>query len=216
MRRGLQALGLSVGLGVSSACIIDSSADTDTDALGTATDLGTSSSSSTTAPVGETTDDGTTDAASSSSGSSTAGTAGSSSSSDGGEDDGPSGPPPLGPACSVQEVTDGAEYNTLSRGSAGQFPFAIADDLEDYCGCHTLSDNRQNTGWEFLRPPAGTLFLSLDDLSRGYDGTTLGASMLTALDNGMPPGSCPHPTDPLASIRAWLEMGMPDAPNYPG
>lgn len=130
------------------------------------------------------------------------------------DDDDGGGPAPLGPGCSVQVVTQGDEFNPLSRGDVGEFPAPVADVLEDYCGCHTLADNSENIEWKFLLPPEGTLFLSYADLSRSYQGSTLGQTMGAVTLKDMPPGSCPRPSGPLAVLTEWFEQGLPDGANY--
>ncbi len=199
------------------ACLADGSSETGEAWVGIATSSSSTSteasdSSSTSSPSMTESSSGTD--AGSSEGSSSGSTTESPGDADGGGGGG--GPPPLGPACSVQEVTRGDEYNPLTRGEAGQFPVEVANALEDYCGCHTLANNRQNIEWEFLRPPGNTLFLAYDDLSRSYEGSTLGQAMAVAVAGGMPPGSCPHPEEPLALLAAWFQEGMPDAVEYEG
>lgn len=192
-------------LGVA-ACLVESTTDTgeawqETDAASS------SSSSSSSGDAGSSTSSTSTSSSSSGGESSGSSSTGAPTTSPPDDDDG-GGTPSLGPACSVQEVTRGAKYNPLPRGG-GSFPFEVADAFEDYCGCHTLADNEANVEWEFLRPPEATLFLTHGDLSRSYEGGTLGQSMATALRGGMPPGSCPHPDEPLALLAEWFAQGMP-------
>lgn len=212
-------VGVALAVTLASGCSIEASGETD-QSTGVDTDA-TSTSSSTGRPEPATTTG--TSAADTSTGGASSSTGRASSSSDDGvssftttppDDD--SGPPPLGPACSVQAATQGDQFNPLPRGNAGEFPEPIAEVLEDYCGCHTLENNRQNIEWEFLRPPGNTLFLSLDDFSRSYGGSTLGQAMAEATLTEMPPASCPRPLNPLTVLNEWFAAGMPDAVEYEG
>lgn len=201
-RRGLFVVVLGA-----TACLVENSSETGEAWLETDAAPSSSSSSSTSGDSSSTTSSAST--SSSSSGGESSGSTTTAVPTTSPPDDDGGGPPSLGPACSVQEVTRGAEYNPLPRAEPGAFPFEVADAFEDFCGCHTLADNEQNIEWEFLRPPDATLFLTHADLSRSYDGGTLGEAMATALDGGMPPGSCPHPDEPLALLAEWFAQGMP-------
>ncbi len=217
MRRGACGFGLAALLtGCLEPTLIKLESDTD-DA--TATDGSSSSTSDATTTTGGPPSGPMTSSSSGAQGTTGDPTSGGASTSDGDDDGGGpgSGPPSLGPDCSVQEVTRGDIYNPLPRGGAGEFPFPVADALEDYCGCHTLENNRQNIEWEFLRPPASTLFLTLGELSGGYQGTTLGNAMAQSIGGEMPPGSCGNPSaDAMDLLLAWFEQGMPDAVDYEG
>jgi len=124
-------------------------------------------------------------------------------------------PPPVGPPCSVQVVTEGALYDPLERGEAADlFPTTIADVLEDYCGCHTLRDGAENLAWPGLQAPGGTNFLTFADLDRPYGAITLGMSMHEEVGAGMPPGSCSFLTEPRMLLVDWFDQGMPDGASY--
>lgn len=216
---GSVAICLALGLGCTPGGEAETDSGTDTDA---ATTSGPGTTRGSTSPTGSPTTSGdaatasgeSTDTDPSTSGSSTTTTTTTSSPPTTSPPDDDGGPPPLGPGCSVQVVTQGGEFDPLPRGDAGEFPAPVADVLEDYCGCHTLSDNSENIEWKFLLPPGGTLFLSYADLSRSYQGSTLGETMGAVTLKEMPPGSCPRPSGPLAVLTDWFEQGLPDGADY--
>jgi hypothetical protein len=125
---------------------------------------------------------------------------------------------PTNPACSVEEVTDGAVADPLDKGDeAGKFPLGVGVILEERCGCHTLADNALNTKFPALAVPVDTLLLDYGDLARPYEGSTLGAKMQTAVLDvmSMPPGSCPSiPDDELTVLEKWFLDGRPDGAEF--
>lgn len=125
-------------------------------------------------------------------------------------------PLPEGPWCSVQVTTHGVLTDPLPRGrTEGVFHPAIADALEDWCGCHTLENNEQNVQHSGLRAPGGTLFMDFEDISRPSGGGTLGQAMAQAVaDYGMPPGSCSFPSDAQTLLEQWFAEGFPDGANF--
>ena len=125
-------------------------------------------------------------------------------------------PLPEGPSCSVQVTTHGVLTDPLPRGKTeGVFHPAIADALEDWCGCHTLENNNQNVQHPGLRAPGGTLFMDFEDMSRPNGGGTLGQAMAQAVaDYGMPPGSCSFPSDAQTLLEQWFAEGFPDGANF--
>lgn len=129
-----------------------------------------------------------------------------------------SGGGPTLPACSVQEVTDGAVADPLDKGDvAGKIPQLVGVVIEERCGCHTLADRTLNTKFPELLAPAGTLLLAYDDLSRPLSGGTLGAKMQNSVLGvmSMPPGSCPSiPADDLAVLEKWFLDGRPDGADF--
>jgi len=134
-----------------------------------------------------------------------------------GDDPSDSGPDPTGggpivPACSVQEVTEGAVTNPLDKGNgAGQIPQEVGEILEARCGCHTLADRELNTKYPALLAPSGSLFL--DHADTLVLGTDLNDVMFTEMS--MPPGSCPSiPADDLATLEAWFMAGQPDGAEF--
>lgn len=125
-----------------------------------------------------------------------------------------SGGPPSGPACSVEEVTEGEVNNSLDKGdSAGQIPLPVGEILEDRCGCHTLTSANLATKFPFLLAPGGTLFLDYGDLTGGNLGTRCEEAIFMTLS--MPPGSCPRiPDEDRAVLRKWFDDGMPDGATF--
>jgi hypothetical protein len=123
---------------------------------------------------------------------------------------------PTGPYCSVQNVTHDELFDPLPRGEqAGVFPAAIADVLEDNCGCHTLMSGGQNLEWENFQAPGGTLFLQYADLSRPFESGTLGQAIESEVRGSrMPVGSCPRPPELAEVLLPWFDQGMPDGANY--
>jgi hypothetical protein len=125
-----------------------------------------------------------------------------------------SGGPPSGPACSVEEVTEGVVDDPLDKGEgAGQIPLLVGEILEDRCGCHTVTSTDLVTKFPFLRPPNGTLFLDYGDLTGGNLGTR--SEQAIFMTSGMPPGSCPRiPDEDKAVLRKWFDDGMPDGATF--
>lgn len=123
---------------------------------------------------------------------------------------------PEGPSCSVQVTTHGVLTDPLPRGKTeGVFHPAVADALEDWCGCHTLESNDQNVQHRGLLAPGGTLFMDFEDISRPNGGGTLGQAMAQAVaDYGMPPGSCSFPSDAQALLEQWFAEGFPDGATF--
>lgn len=123
---------------------------------------------------------------------------------------------PEGPSCSVQVTTHGVLTDPLPRGKTeGVFHPAVADALEDWCGCHTLENNDQNVQHPGLKAPGGTLFMDFEDIGRSHGGGTLGQSLAQAVyDYGMPPGSCSFPSDAQALLEQWFSEGFPDGANF--
>lgn len=116
------------------------------------------------------------------------------------------------PACSVEEVTEGAVAGPLDKGDGvGQIPQPVGVVLEERCGCHTLADRELNTKFPALRPVAGTLFLDHGDT------LSLGAQLEDTIFGtmSMPPGSCPAiPADDLAVLDQWFSDGQPDGATF--
>jgi len=132
-------------------------------------------------------------------------------------DDSTTDPGPIGPGCSVQVVTQGALMEPLDKGEeAGKFPTIVGDALEDQCGCHTLQSNGQNIEFEFLKAPGGSLFTTLADMDRSFEGGTLGESMSFQVigNQAMPPGSCSFPADDEAVLSKWFNDGLPDGATF--
>lgn len=124
---------------------------------------------------------------------------------------------PEGPLCSVQVTTHGELFDPLPRGKTEDaFPPAVADALEDRCGCHTLMNNGQNVEHGALLAPGGTLWLTLADLEKPFKGGTLVAAMADEVAGlRMPPGSCAFPSEAAATLQAWFDAGHPSGAAYP-